>query len=76
MMNLDRSEKLIKYVADMHDRTGEYDINPSRIHSEIEGDEEMEEIYKGIDGERICKICEKLRLFDEENQEFYCPLHG
>lgn len=72
---LDQTEKLIKYVADMHERAEEYNVKPTRVHEEIQDNDELKEIYEGIAGERICPTCEKYKMYDDKNEEYYCPIH-
>jgi hypothetical protein len=80
-MKKNQTESLIKYVAEMHDRREEYKYNSLNVISDLqESDtdvsEEMEEIYQGISGSRICSICNNSKLYDDKNEEFYCPLHN
>lgn len=75
MTNLDQTEKLVRYVAEMHDRTEEYNLDRMRIHKEIEDQEDLATIYDGIVGSKFCNSCEKAKMYDEKNDEFYCPIH-
>lgn len=79
-MNEKNTEKLIKYVAEMHDRREEYRYDSLEVISDLQEREtitsnHMEKIYDGICGNRICSICNNRKMFDNKNKEFYCPLH-
>jgi len=81
MKNQNQTESLIKYVAQMRDRFGEYEYDSLEVISDLQSkdtttSEKMEEIYDGLSGSRICSICNNRKMYDEKNSEFYCPLHG
>ena len=74
------TEKLIEYVAEMHDRREEYDYDSLDVISDLQEkdtqlSEAMESIYSGLSGSSICSICNNRKMYDEENSEYYCPIH-
>lgn len=75
MTELDQTEKLVRYVANMHDRSEEYDVDYVEVLKESEEDSEIGPIIDGIVGRTICTLCEKKKMFDEKNGEYYCPIH-
>lgn len=75
MTQVNRTEKLIKYISEMYGRSEEYDVDITRPVEEIDSESEIGQVFNEIAKDKICTVCEKQKMFDERNNEFYCPIH-
>lgn len=58
---------------------GEYDIDISEVFNDLSDSTDktsgkIQEVFEGI-GTRYCRECEKIKMYDENEEEYYCPVH-
>lgn len=74
-------EKIFDYVSDMAEHESEYDVSPLDVVGQTKAkNSKVSGVIKKIycskhGGKAVCEECEIIKLYDERQEEYYCPTH-
>lgn len=74
-----QTEALVRYVTRMDRRSGEYNVDISEVFEDLSESssktaDKITEVIEGV-GTSYCVECEKSKMYDESEDEYYCPVH-